>query len=157
MSIRIIALASAFGLCIMSVVSCVSIPSTDPDVHSFEVGQSVAQFVPRLRAAIAKNNMMILEGACGACGIRTLPHPDKDALIITVSHKGLMLEMLQSGAAMGAEPPLRFYISHTANGKTELRYHQPSAALAVYNAPGLATIGKELDQVFSHIAADAIR
>lgn len=136
--------------------ACVGMQAADPDIRSVDTGQPYPQFVARLQSAIRGNGMQILEGACGKCGIRTIASPAEDALIITVSHHGLMLKMLQAGAAMGAEPPLRFYISRNQDGTAHLTYHQPSAALAFYKAPGRAPIGKQLDRVFTKITTEAL-
>jgi len=122
-------------------------------VHTLESGQAYEGFVMRLRAAIEENGLNIVEGACGKCAIKTIENIDENALIISVYRPDMMMKMLQSGAAAGAEPPLRFYVSKLEDGAARLTYHQPSKALAIYNAPALEPIGKELDGLFEKIVA----
>lgn len=146
-----------FILCITALALTVFYKTkNDGGVHTIDTGQAYEEFLARLKTSIEANGLTIAEGACGKCAIKTLKDIDEDALIITVYRADIMMRMLQAGAAAGSEPPLRFYVSKLEDGNARLTYHQPSDALAIYEAPALAPLGKELNLVFTNIV-DAVR
>ena len=131
--------------------------TSETGVHVIDTAQPFDRYLLRLTSAIGENGLTITSGACGKCGIKTIDVSDENALILTVSRPGLMLEMLQASAPAGADPPLRFYLSKLPDGSARLTYHRPSFALAVYDLAALRGIGLELDAVFAHIVRDASR
>ncbi len=128
----------------------------DAGVRVIDTGKPHARFVVELEAVIRANGLLVAE-ACGECGIQTVDIEDPDAAVLTVTRPGLMMQLLKAGAAAGADPPLRFYISRRDDGTARLTYHRPSRALAVYGQPALKPLGKELDAVFERIAEAAAR
>ncbi len=108
-------------------------------------------FRARLVSAIADNDLQILDGACGKCSIKTIDVAVENTEVITVYNAKLTLRMLQAGAAAGSDAPLRFYLTRLPDGTARLTYHLPSHALAVFNAPDLMPVAKELDRVFADI------
>jgi len=126
--------------------------SKDTGVYTLISKQPYSVFLTRLKSAIVDNGFQISEGACGKCSIKTIEVPEKNTEIISVYRPELSLRMLQAGAAAGGDIPLRFYVTRLENGTARLTYHQPSQALAVFNAPDLTPIADELDKVFEKIS-----
>ncbi len=121
-------------------------------VHTIDSDQPYAAFLTRLKTAITENGFLISEGTCGKCSIKTIDVAEKDTEIISVYRPDLSLRMMQAGAAAGGDVPLRFYVTRLADGTAQLIYHQPSQALAVFDAPGLIPLAEELDREFAKIA-----
>jgi len=144
-------------------LGCLALPSwagetpAESGVVSVDTEQTFDGFVARLEAAVRDNGMDIAAGSCGSCGIRSIAILGRTARIITVYRPDLMMRMLKAGAAVGAEPPLRFYVSRLADGTARLTYHRPSGALALYARPALQDMGEELDAVFAKIVHDATK
>ncbi len=125
----------------------------DDGVHTIESALSAPQLVERLTVAIAEHDFDTNIGACGKCGVETIDIAD--AQVVTVGGEKLMMKLLQAGASVGVDPPLRFYVTALPNGGSRLTYHQPSRALAVYGAPKALILGQELDPIFAKIAQQA--
>jgi len=142
---RIAPLILLFGL-----MSCQS-QDDGQGVHILKSSLDYDVFRARLISAINDNGLIISEGACGKCSIKTIEISKKNTEIISVYEKNLTLRMMQAGAAAGGDIPLRFYLTKLANGTAKLTYHQPSKALAIYNAPKLKPIGERLDRLFEKI------
>ena len=123
----------------------------DNSVHIILSDQPYDAFLSHLKIVITKNGFTISEGACGKCSIKTIDVPDKDTEIISVYRPDLALRMMQAGAAAGGDVPLRFYVTRRVDGTGQLTYHQPSQALAVFNAPKMKPLAEELDREFAKI------
>ena len=124
---------------------------SDTGIHTLISPEPYDSFRSRLIRTIADNDFQVSSGACGKCSIKTIEIADKDTEIITIYRPELSLRMMQAGSTAGSDAPLRFYLGKQPDGGTKLTYHQPSKALAVYNAPDLKPIGLELDAAFAKI------
>lgn len=65
------------------------------------------------------------------------------------------VRLLAASVPAGIEAPMRFYVTANADGTTAIAYPKPSALLMPYGDNRLDQLGRELDDVFAAIAADA--
>jgi uncharacterized protein (DUF302 family) len=143
---------TVFGILFQVLVLTACQPSSqEAGVHTLVSDKQFSTLRSDLINAIVENGYLVSDGACGKCSIKTIEVSETDSEIISIYRPGLSLRMMQAGSTAGSDAPLRFYLSKTEDGGAKLTYHQPSAALAVYDAPGLKPIGKELDVVFANI------
>jgi len=67
------------------------------------------------------------------------------------------VRLLAASVAAGIEAPMRFYVTENADGTTAIAYQKPSALLLPYGDDDLGALGRELDDLFAAIAAEASR
>jgi len=122
-------------------------------VRTVDSTLSYDEYRARLVVAIGDNGLLVVDGECGKCSVKTIDVPTEDTEILSVYGPGLTLRMMQAGAAAGSGAPLRFYLTRLDTGRARLTYHLPSHALAIFDAPDLKPLAEELDQTFARIVA----
>lgn len=141
---------SGMGFLVLVLTACQD-PGSSDGVHTLTSSKPSIELRSDLIDAIKKQGFLISDGVCGKCSVKTIETSDSNTEIITIYRPDLSLRMMQAGSTAGSDAPLRFYLSGTEDGGSMLTYHQPSVALAIYDAPKIKPIAEELDGVFERI------
>tara|TARA_R110002072_G_scaffold28856_7_gene92211 strand:- start:1489 stop:1980 length:492 start_codon:yes stop_codon:yes gene_type:complete len=121
---------------------------------------SYPELVQSLNSAVRANKMGLVTRASATVGVgKALKQKIPGNMVVGVYRPDFAKRMLDASIPAGIEAPLRFYLTETANGASQLTYRQPSAVFAPYDDPTgqLAVLARELDALFAKIAAEAVR
>jgi uncharacterized protein (DUF302 family) len=75
--------------------------------------------------------------------------------VVLAFNNSYAVRLLSASVPAGIEAPMRFYVTENRDGLATISYRKPSAVLMPYSAEGLGELGRELDDLFAAIAADA--
>lgn len=130
-------------------------PSPYSGMQVIETGKPFDAFVEDLRAAIEANDMGIVAEACAHCGAERIGVTIPGNRVIMVFRPDFAVRMLAASEAAGIEAPLRLYVTERSDGAARLAYRLPSRVFGAYGVPELTELGRELDDIFAAIVADA--
>jgi|HubBroStandDraft_3_1064219.scaffolds.fasta_scaffold05027_4 uncharacterized protein (DUF302 family) len=75
--------------------------------------------------------------------------------MILAFNNDFAVRLLAASVAAGFEAPMRLYVTEEADRTAAVTYRLPSALLAPYGVSELVPLGRELDQLFAAIVAEA--
>ena len=124
-----------------------------------ETEKAYAQLLEDLRAAIKAENMGLVTeaGPTEAARARGVEIPGNR--VIGVFRNDFAVRILELSTAAMIEAPIRFYVTEAPNGTAWLSWRRPSFVFQPYGTDGgaeLESAAKELDDIFSRIAARAV-
>ncbi len=105
--------------------------------------------------AIEDHEMLVLLRASasrGAAG-RGIEIPGNG--VIDTFRNDFAVRILSESVPAGFEQPIRFYLTETDAGTTDLTYRLPTALYAPYGDPAVDAVAIELDEMLASIAAQA--
>lgn len=117
------------------------------------------QLVDRVKAAVKAEGMLLVTQASASAGAKGRGLTIPGNRIMGVYRNDYALRMLDASVAAGIEAPVRFYVTHNANGTATLSWKTPSFVFAPYMDEGgeaLSALARELDSVFQTIANRAV-
>ncbi len=117
---------------------------------------SVAEIVPRLRAAIEQAGFWVLHEIDPQMLLRRGGFNIGPARQVLFFHPRFVVKMLQADPASLLEAPLKIAMIEQSNGSTVLRWQDPTAAFARYGSAELADTGRELAKLCNLIVEMAI-
>ncbi len=126
-----------------------------PGTHVIKTEHSYTALVEKLPKAVARNKMGVVARASATLGAKKIGVTIPGNMVVMVFHPRFAVRMLDASVPAGIEAPLRFYITENADGTTTLTYREPSSVFAPYENAELDKMAKELDAIFTRIAADA--
>ena len=119
--------------------------------------KTYTDLIEAVKTAARANKMGVVTqaGPTGAAANRGITIPGNR--VIGLFNNVFAVEVLTLSTAAMIEAPIRMYVTENADGTATLSYKTPSFVFAPYtdDAPGLAPIAAELDQIFAAISAAA--
>ena len=112
--------------------------------------------VERVEKAIADNGMTLVAQASASRGAASRSIKIPGNAVVMVFRNDFAVRMLEASVAAGIEAPLRLYVVENADGTATLSYRPPTAVFAPYHVPKLDALARELDPIFTKIAAQAV-
>jgi uncharacterized protein (DUF302 family) len=128
-----------------------------PGTRIIETPHSYQKLVKDLAASVRQNRMGVVNRASATLGAKSLGIKIPGNMVIGVFAPKFAVRMLRASVPAGFEAPLRFYITENADGTATLTYRTPSSVFAPYGSAELDKMAKELDGIFSEIAAGAAK
>jgi len=128
----------------------------DPATTVIPTQHDFATLVKRLDAAVKANGMFVVTRASASIGAARRGVTIPGNMIVGVYRNDFAVRMLEASVPAGIEAPIRFYLTEEKDGTASLRYRSPSAVFGAYDGGArLKALGRELDAIFTKIAADA--
>jgi uncharacterized protein (DUF302 family) len=155
-------LASILGALVVMSVITISAKAENPTpysgMQSVETGIPILDYQEALIEAVSANNMGVVAQACADCGAKAaLGKEIPKNRVIMVFHPRFAVRMLEASVAAGIEAPLRLYLTEQEDGTAKVTYRLPSHVFGAYEVDALDEMGRELDEIFARIVADAGR
>lgn len=132
-----------------------SLADGDSGLETMATTKSFAELQTALEAAVKANDMIVVTRACASCGAAKRGIDMPGNMVVGVFRNDFAVQMLEASIPAGIEAPLRFYLTENQDGTASLSYRRPSAVFEPYGSGELDSIAKELDAIWSRIAAEA--
>jgi len=120
-------------------------------------GYGFSELTSRLQQAIADNKMGLVTQASASRGAASRGLKIPGNIVLGVYRNDFAVRMLKASVKSGIEAPIRFYITENPDSTATLSYRKPSTVFAPYNNQDLDQMARELDLIFTRIAAQATR
>lgn len=121
-----------------------------PTAHAYET------LISRLDRAIGDHGLGVVARASATMGAKSIGVDIPGNMVVMVFHPRLAVRMLESSIPAGIEAPLRFYITENADGTASLHWKTASSVFAPYANEGIDEMARELDEILSGIAGQAV-
>jgi uncharacterized protein (DUF302 family) len=102
-------------------------PETDVGYRVVHTAASYPQLEERLKAAIAKNAMNLVNRASASDGAKGRGLAIRGDAVIGVFRNDFAVRMLEANVDAGIEAPVRFHLVEEADGTASIRFYLPSA------------------------------
>lgn len=130
-------------------------PLVRPEVLRHHTRYSFPVLLERLEKAVTAEGMAVVTRASASAGATARGLRIRGNAVLGVFRNDYAVRMLDASIAAGIEAPLRFYVVEEGDGTATLSYERPTSVFAPYRADALASLARELDEIWARIAASA--
>lgn len=148
---------SAWVLAIVVLLAMPRVAAAPPETAQVIARRGFDDTVTRVEQAVEAHSLVHIATASAsrAAAGRGIEIPGN--AVVLAFNNVYAVRLLTASVPAGIEAPMRFYVTANADGTTTISYQKPSALLRPYGDNGLGTLGRELDDLFAEIVAEASR